>query len=236
MRAKTPKISQTRVELIKAPNITENSIVTLSNLFNLFEREKNSSAKSDIIPKSPAKNPREVHEPKRLLVLFPSSPKDVELGIKICKTWNINNIRKEYNNPIKTFLAFLGSFNTTEDTSIKRNAANINQKVPISNIIPKRDIWDELEKIAEIRNANTTKRPDSKSLDLGKVIFPSEKRAAVQKMIETARPMMSNNPLLVSIGIFEKGRKNKGKSTITKKSDQKEILSRTFDIIIFYLT
>ena len=102
--------------------------------------------------------------------------------------------------------------------------------------MPKRDICEAEEKKVEIRNTKRTPKPESKSQDFGILIFPSENRAAIQKMIEITRPTTKSRPLDVSIGIWVKGKKKIGNNTITKKSDQKEILSKIFDNILFFST
>jgi len=101
--------------------------------------------------------------------------------------------------------------------------------------MPKNETFEAGEKSAERRKAKTMPKPETKSQDLGKIIFPSEKRAAVQKIIETASPATKSNPFEVSIGILVKGRKKTGNKTMTAKSDQKEILSNIFDNIIIFL-
>jgi len=104
--------------------------------------------------------------------------------------------------------------------------------VPVSNIIPKNETFKTEEKSADKRKDNTIPKPETKSQDFGITTFPSEKRAAVQKIIEIAKPIIKSNPFEVSIGIFTKGKKKIGNKTITVKSDQKEILSNIFDNII----
>ena len=141
------------------------------------------------------------------------------------------------NVPSKTIFAFLESITTIEEKSSKRNAANTNQNVPTSNIIPKNDILEADEKSADRKNANTTPKPASKIFDLGNVIFPPENLAAVQKMIEIVNPTTRSRPFDVSTGTLTKGKKNTGNKTMTIKSDQKEILSKIFDIMfIIYIT
>jgi hypothetical protein len=68
-------------------------------------------------------------------------------------------------------------------------------------------------------------KPETRIHDFGKIIFPSANRAAVQKIMETAKPTTKSNPLEISIGILVNGKKKTGNNTITAKSDQKEILS-----------
>ena len=105
--------------------------------------------------------------------------------------------------------------------------------MPTSSIVPKRDTcWAEENK-AEIKKTSKTPRPESKSQDFGTVILPSENLAAIQKIIEITKPRTKSRLLEVVIGIWVKGKKKTGNNTITKKSDQKEILSKTFDNIIF---
>jgi len=72
--------------------------------------------------------------------------------------------------PNKTMRAFLGSRKIIEDKSIKRNPAKINQKVPTSNIVPKKDTEDAEEKNAERRKTIEITKPENKSEDLGNVI------------------------------------------------------------------
>jgi hypothetical protein len=86
---------------------------------------------------------------------------------------------------------------------------------------------------AEIRKARTKPNPESSIKDLGMTILPSENLATAQKTIDITNPTTKSKPLEVSTGIFVKGKKKIGKSTITKKSDQKEILSKIFDNILF---
>ena len=90
------------------------------------------------------------------------------------------------------------------------------------------------ENRAESKTVRTIPKPDTRSQDFGKEIFPSEKRAAVQKIIEIDKPIIKKSPLEVSAGIFVKGKKKIGNKTITTKSDQKEILSKIFDNIKNY--
>ena len=100
-------------------------------------------------------------------------------------------------------------------------------------MIPKRDTFEAEENKAEARNTNKIIKPESKSRDFGTLILPSVKRAAIQKTIETTRPITKSKPLEVSTGIWVKGKKKTGNNTITTKSDQKEILSKIFDNILF---
>jgi hypothetical protein len=117
--------------------------------------------------------------------------------------------------------------------SIKRNAARTNQKVPTSNIVPKKDIFEAEENMAEIKNEHTIPNPDTRIQDRGTTILPPEKRAAVQKIIEIVNPITRSNPFEVSTGILINGKKNTGSKTITAKSAQNEILSRIFDTICY---
>ena len=107
--------------------------------------------------------------------------------------------------------------------------------MPTSSIVPKRDALEVEENKAEIRNARVTPKPESKSQDFGKLTFPSESRAAIQKTIEKTRPTTKSKPFEVSTGIWVKGKKKTGNSTVTKRSDKKEILSKIFDNILFII-
>ncbi len=86
----------------------------------------------------------------------------------------------------------------------------------------------------DTKNDKAIPKPENRSHDFGKIILPSENLAAIQKIIETTRPITSKSPFEELIGICAKGRKKTGRNTITAKSDQKEILSKTFDNILFY--
>ncbi len=105
--------------------------------------------------------------------------------------------------------------------------------MPISSIVPKRDTAGAEENKADAKNTTNIIKAARSRRDLGKLIFPSENLAAIQKIIETASPITNNKPFEVSTGICVKGKKKTGRSTITAKSDQKEILSKTFDNILF---
>ena len=77
-------------------------------------------------------------------------------------------------------------------------------------------------------------KPDIKSHDLGKIIFPSENLAMAQKITDKASPKIKSSPLEVSIGILVKGRQKSGNNTTTKNNDQNESLSNIFERIWFY--
>jgi hypothetical protein len=95
----------------------------------------------------------------------------------------------------------------------------------------KKDTFRTEENRADKRNIKTIEKPDNKSQDFGKMILPSENRAAAQKTIETASPTTKRSPLETSTGIFVKGKKKTGNNTITIAKDQNEILSNLFDNI-----
>lgn len=135
--------------------------------------------------------------------------------------------------PFKTVFAFLTSLKRIEDMNIKRKAESINQKVPESSIMPKKETFNAGEKIAERRKTNTMPKPEVKSQDLGKIILPSENRAAIQKIIEIVSPTTKRKPFETSTGILVKGRKKIGNNTMTAKRAQNEILSKIFDNIIY---
>ena len=134
--------------------------------------------------------------------------------------------------PRKRTWALLVSRTTTADISIRTKQASINQKVPTSNIAPKRDVLIVGEKRVESKNAKTMPRPDHNNRDLGTFIFPSKNRAMVQKIIEITSPTTKSKPLEISVGMLVKGRKKAGKSTIIIKTEIKQILSKIFNIII----
>jgi len=100
--------------------------------------------------------------------------------------------------------------------------------------MPKKDVFWEEEKKAEIKNERSTPKPENKNKDFGIIILPSKSLAAIQKIIEIAKPRTKSNPFEVSIGICVKGKKKIGNKTITAKRTQKETLSKMFDNINKY--
>ena len=192
---------------------------------------KNSRTKRETIAEKPAKSPKAFKEPNRLPVLSPKIPKESVFGINNRRVWNKSKTAEDAIIPNKTILDFFSSLKIIADMSIKRKAPNINQKVPTSSIVPKKETFKAGESNAESKNTKTTPKPESKILDRGRVIFPSERRAAVQKTIDTASPATKRNPFEVSIGSFVKGKKKIGNRAMTANNAQKEILSKIFDNI-----
>ena len=97
--------------------------------------------------------------------------------------------------------------------------------------MPNKDRLKEEENKAETKNARETPKAENKSQDFGILIFPSENLAAIQKIMEIAKPITKSNPFDVSTGISVKGKKKIGNNTITVNKNQKEILSKIFDNI-----
>ena len=118
-----------------------------------------------------------------------------------------------------------------EDINIKIKAANINQKLPTSNIVPKKETWENLDKKVEKKNTKTIKRPLKSVADLGKTIFPSKNLAIAQKTTAKLNPPTKNKPLEISIGIFVPGKKKSGNPIITKKVAKNENLLNIFRCI-----
>jgi hypothetical protein len=106
-----------------------------------------------------------------------------------------------------------------EDINIKTKAEKINQKEPISNMVPNKETCGLLENKDESRNTKTIANPDKINLDLGKTTLPSINLAIVQKIIQATRPTTNNRPLEVSTGMLLKGRKKSGNKTITADSE-----------------
>ena len=79
-------------------------------------------------------------------------------------------------------------------------------------------------------------KPDTKSHDLGKTIFPSENLAIAQKITDKASPKTKSSPFEVSTGIFVNGKQKSGNNVMTKNNDQKENLSNIFVRIYYYYT
>jgi len=137
--------------------------------------------------------------------------------------------------PNKSTFALLGSRKIMEDISIKRKPAKINQKVPTSNIMPKRETCEVPEKRAESKNTKTTPSPPNKDADLGTTILPSKNLDIAQKITDRVNPTTKSSPLEISIGILEKGKKKIGNSIITKKSDIKESLLNMLVFMVFII-
>ncbi len=116
-----------------------------------------------------------------------------------------------------------------EAINIKRNAEKMNQKVPRSNIVPKRDTCVALEKMDESKKDTTIPPAASRVVDRGKLILPSKNRAKHQLITQTASPTTRRTPLAVSTGTLLKGKKKTGNKIITKKIDKKETLSYMFE-------
>ena len=130
-------------------------------------------------------------------------------------------------------MAFFESFIIIPENNIKIKPEKINQKVPISNIIPKKDGEDGEDKIEESRNASTCPKPPHKIYDFGISTLPSENLAAAQNITETAKPITKSKLLEVSTGILVNGKKKTGSNTITIDKATKEIRSKIFDNICF---
>ncbi len=111
------------------------------------------------------------------------------------------------------------SFTKRDATNIRRNAANINQKDPISKIMPKKDIAEEEEKKAESNVANTTPTADKITAERGILTLPSENLATAQKITAIDRPTTRRRPLEVSSGMSVKGKKKSGNSTIVRNKE-----------------
>jgi hypothetical protein len=233
MREKIPIISQINLELTEAT--IKRDIKTMRLNIHLAARVivKNSSTSKETRAESPANMPNAFHEPKILSVLSVRlrTPKDRKPGTKKRTAWNTKTTAVEIMTPNNTVLAFLRLPSTTEEVNISKTHVKMNQKLPKSNMVPKKETCEALERKAERKNTTTTPRPASKVEELGMLTLPSEKRATAQKIIETARPITTKSPLEVSTGILVKGRKKTGRSTITQKSAKKEILSNIFDHI-----
>lgn len=182
---------------------------------------------------NPAQKPKDTQEP-RMLPVFPTrNPKDKVSEKNKRKTWKIKTALEDISMPLKTILAWSGFLSTIEEANNKRKAQNINQKVPILRMMPKKDSPRASEKRAEKKSTTTTTRLETKTSDFGKTIFPSENLAAIQKIIDTTSPTTKSNPLETSRGILVKGKKKTGNNTITMKRAQNEILSKIFDRIIY---
>lgn|SRR3989339_201284 len=133
--------------------------------------------------------------------------------------------------PSNMVLPCRGVRKTTEDINIRTKAAKMNQKEPMSNIVPNKDTWELPEKREERRKTRTMPSPEARRADLGKIIFPSENRAMAQKITESASPATKSSPLEVSTGILVKGKEKIGNKTTTRNSDKNASPSNIFVFI-----
>jgi hypothetical protein len=209
----------------------DRTISTWSINFSILVVGKNSTINSDIKAKKPAKIPNEFQDPMRLSVFSAKNPSDEAWGKNKCTLWKRETKILDNINPNKTILAFLGSLKMIEDISNKRKPEKINQKDPRSNIVPKRDVCEVLEKRADSKNAKTMPPAPNKHVDLGKLILPSMNLAMAQKITQKTSPTTKSTPLEISTGMLVKGKKKKGNNTITKNSDKKDNLSNMFERI-----
>ncbi len=140
--------------------------------------------------------------------------------------------------PSSTIFARFGFLKTIEEKNINIKPAKINQKDPISNMIPNKDTCGVPEERAESKKAMIIPRPETRSHDFGKTIFPSRNLAMDQKITQRVSPTTSSNPLEVSTGILVKGKKKTGNKTMTKNSEKKESLLNIFEfmnLIVLYI-
>jgi hypothetical protein len=137
--------------------------------------------------------------------------------------------------PSKTIFACLGVRKTTAHINNKTKLVKINQKLPISNIVPNKETPALEEKRAERRETMTTPSPDINNQDFGKTILPSTNLAIAQKTIEAASPTTRSNPFDVSTGILVKGKQKRGNKIITINKDKNENLSKMFELIVYIL-
>ena len=123
------------------------------------------------------------------------------------------------------------SLKIKDEKNISKNADSIKKKELVSKIVPKKEKPAALEKILDRSITNKTIELDQKIHDFGIVIFLSKNLAIAQKIIETERPKTKIKLLEISTGIFVKGKKKNGREIIVTNSDQKDILSKIFDIL-----
>ena len=97
--------------------------------------------------------------------------------------------------------------------------------------MPNKDTSEFPEKNAERKKTKAMPNPDTKSQDLGKIIWPSNNLAIAQKIIQKTRPNAKSNPFEISIGILVNGKQKIGNNTMTKNNDKKESLSNIFERI-----
>ncbi|HPS21318.1 MAG TPA: hypothetical protein PLO44_00725 [Candidatus Paceibacterota bacterium] len=123
------------------------------------------------------------------------------------------------------------SLKIKDEKNISKNADSAKKKELVSKIVPKKEKPAALEKILDRSITNKTIELDKKIHDFGTVIFLSKNLAIAQKIIETERPKTKIKLLEISTGILVNGKKKNGREIIVTNSDQKDILSKIFDIL-----
>lgn len=137
--------------------------------------------------------------------------------------------------PKRSVLARCGLLKIIEHINISKKAEKMNQKLPVSNIVPKKETSRLVDKKADKKVAITIPPAAKNREDREIIIFPSRNLPMDQKIMEMAMPTTSNNPLDISTGKFEKGRKKIGSNTTTIKREENESLSNVLDCISLIL-
>ena len=104
----------------------------------------------------------------------------------------------------------------------------MNQKLPMSNIVPNKDDPRLAENSADKRTIKEIRKPAPINLDFGKITFPSTNLAIAQKTTQAVKPTTKSKPLEVSTGRLVKGKQKRGNKVITMNNDKKESLSNIF--------
>lgn len=218
-------------KLFNAIRKTEINIAKPKMYLLAFEVTVKESTSIEKIITNPAKMLKELKVPTKLSVFCNKVPKDNILGRKTCAIWKTTDAKKEIIKPLEIkSIAFL-SLKINEEKNISKKAANIKKKEPVSSSVPNKEKPIAFEKILDKNVTKSTISADQKIHDLWIIIFLSKNLAIAQKIIETESPETKINPFEISTGIFVKGKKKNGREIIVIKSDQKDILSKIFDIL-----
>jgi hypothetical protein len=164
-------------------------------------------------------------------------PRDVTLVANKCMLWKTKTRAEDNIETSKTIFACLGVRKIVADISIKTKPAKINQKLPISNIVPNKETSELEERSAERRKIRATPKPETNNQDFGKIIFPSINLAIAQKIIQAVNPKTKSKPFEVSTGKLVKGKQKNGNKTTTMNNDRDDNLSNIFERIrrLYYI-
>src|SRR3989344_8625610 len=192
---------------------------------------KNSTKSIYISAEKPAKSPRLFQEPKTLAVLPSRRPKDNHLGKNKYALWKISRSIDEKITPHKSMCACFSERTLSATRDISMKPANTNQKLPVSNITPKRDTGGLAESKAEAKDTSITTSPDNRSQDLGIRILPSTNLPIAHSTAQIASPRTKTRPLEISIGISVKGRQKTGNRATIRNNDKNASRSNMFELM-----
>lgn len=133
--------------------------------------------------------------------------------------------------PKRAILACKVVRNTIAERSMSAKPEKINQKLPTSSIVPKKDTSLLADISADRRKATTTPPPLISKLDRGMTILPSKNLAIPQKTKPRARPATKRRLLDISAPMKVNGRQKTGSNVRIKNNIANASRSKIFDLI-----